>query len=266
MKKNSPGKSAFYNLIFLLFVFLLLFQGQASAQINIETLRKTELEDGFYLDLSTKVGILAGNSNARRLSGSFRPSYIQDPYNIFLVAQGARGDADNNLFENKGFVHLRAGRSITEIIGIEVFSQEEFNDFIALEERTLFGGGLRLSPFPPSGDDKKDSDFTLHLGVGMMWEAERYKGDDDTYLLRSTNYISGKWKIVERLLFSATTYYQVDTDRAADFRIIFDGSFVVDITERFKFTLNINYRYDNEPAKDVENYDLEITNGIAFLY
>jgi len=266
VKKTKNGRDTFFYLPLLLFAFLFLFQATAFAQINIETLRKTELKDGFHLDISTEIGILSGNSNARQFSGSIRPDYARDPYHLFLVAEGARADVDNNLYKNKGFVHVRGKRSFTDLVAIEAFNQEEFNDFINLQERTLFGGGVRLSPLASAADEKKDSDFTLHLGAGLMWEVERYKGDEDTYLLRSTNYLSGKWQIFERLLFSATTYYQVDTNRIADFRIISDGSFVIDITKKFKFALNINYRYDNEPAKDVKNYDLEINNGIAFLF
>ncbi len=261
-----PDKSIFYYISFLLFTFLFLFPCEASAQINIETLRKTGVDEGFHLDINTDVGILAGNSNARQLSGSVRPDYLSGAYHLFLVAEGSRGDTDNNLYKNKGFVHVRGQRSITELVAFEAFSQEEFNDFINLEERTLYGTGTRISPFSSSADEKNDSDFTLHLGAGLMWETERYKDDDDTYLLRSTNYLSGKWEIHERVLFSATTYYQVDTNYAADFRIIVDGSFVVDITERLKLTLNVNYRFDNKPPKDIKNFDIEITNGLAIFF
>jgi putative salt-induced outer membrane protein YdiY len=266
LKKNLPDKSTFFYLIFLSITFLFLFPCQAFAQINIETLRKTDQDEGFHLDIKTDVGILAGNSNARQLSGSIRPDYCKDVYHLFLIAEGSRGDADNNLYKNKGFVHVRGQRSITELVAFEAFSQEEFNDFINLEERTLYGAGTRISPFTSLADEKKDSDFTLHLGVGLMWETERYKDDDDTYLLRSTNYLSGKWEIHERLLFSATTYYQVDTNYAADFRIIVDGSFVVDITEKLKLTLSVNYRFDNKPPQDIKNFDIEITNGLAVFF
>lgn len=264
MKKNSPF--TLYHLFFLLIVLLFLFQGKASAQVNIETLRKTGLDKGFNLDIKTDVGILAGNSNARQLSGSVRPDYYKDLYHLFLIVEGARGDTDNNLYKNKGFIHGRGQRSITEIVALETFVQEEFNDFINLEERTLYGAGTRISPFAHSPDEKKNTDFTLHLGVGLMYEIERYKDDDDTYLLRSSNYLSGKWEIHERLLFSATTYYQVDTNYAADFRIIVDGSFVVDITEKLKLTLNVNYRFDNKPPEDIKNFDIEITNGLAIFF
>ncbi len=266
MKKITQGKTPFYYLPLLSFVFLFLFWENASAQINIETLRKTDMDEGFNLDIKTDVGILAGNSNARQLSGSVRPDYYKDIYHLFLIAEGSRGDTDNKLYKNKGFIHARGQGSITDIVALETFVQEEFNDFINLEERTLYGAGTRLSPFVSSSDEKKDTDFTLHLGVGLMYEIERYKDDDDTYLLRSTNYLSGKWEIHERLLFSATTYYQVDTNYAADFRIIVDGSFVVDITEKLKLTLSVNYRFDNKPPEDIKNFDIEIINGLAIFF
>ena len=268
MRKTENTLPLFFHISPLLIVFLLLFGGKSSAQVNIETLRKTDLEEGFHSHLSTKVGIIAGNSNARNLSGEFRTDYIKKPYHLFLVADGTRGDVDNELYQNKGFVHLRGQRSITEVYALEAFSQEESNEFILLEERTLFGGGVRLSPFALSSEKENKSDFTFHIGVGLMWEIERFKEDqkDDAQLLRSTNYLSGKWKIKDWLKFAATGYYQVDTSRVADFRILFDSSFGINITEDFMFTVNIDYRFDSEPPEDIKKYDLEITNGITFLF
>jgi hypothetical protein len=247
---------------------------KASAQINIETLRKSGLEDGLYCDLSTKIGLISGNTNARNLSGEFRTDYVNDLYHLFFIADGARADTDNNLYKNKGYLHLRGQRSFTNIIGIEVFSQEEFNEFILLKERTLFGSGMRLTPFSSSSEEKKDSDFALHIGAGLMWEIERYnkkrngnsKREEDKRLLRSTNYLSGKWEIHERLIFSATGYYQVDTSRAADFRVIVDGGFGFNITDKLLFNINVEYRFDNEPPHKVKNFDLEITNGLTYHF
>ena len=46
-----------------------------------------------------------------------------------------------------------------------------------------------------------------------MWELEELDapGDEDTRLLRSTNYVSGNWKLADRVYVQATGYFQVDT-------------------------------------------------------
>lgn len=253
-----------------LFIFFLLFSvGSVSAQVNIETLRKTDQEEGVHSHLSTKAGLISGNSEAFNLSGVFRTDFIKKPYHLFLVADGTRGEVDDKRYKNKGFVHLRGQRSFTEVYAFEAFTQEEYNELILLEERTLFGGGVRISPFAPSPEEENESDLTFHVGVGLMWEIERYEEDqedEDSRLLRSTNYLSGKWKINELIQFAGTGYYQVDTARASDFRLLFDGSFGINITKRFMFTVNIDYRFDNEPPEDIKRFDLEITNGITIHF
>lgn len=250
-------------------ICLILATKNAFAQVNIETLRKTKLDKGFHLNISTKFGILAGNSENSTISGNLRIDYLFDAYHLFLIANSARGKSDDELYQDKGFLHLRGVKKITGFYAVEAFAQEEFNDFILIKERNLFGGGIRLTPLPETSPKKGNSHFSSHIGIGLMQETERFNDgaqENDTHILRSTNYLSLKWEIKEWLLFSSTCYYQVDTTRLSDYRILFDGSLGFNLTDQLLFTVNCNYRYDNEPPNGLRNFDLDLTNGISYIF
>ncbi len=264
---SKPGTS--FHLSLLLIVCLFLWGGNASAQVNIETLRKADPTEGLHINIATKFGILAGNSENQTINGNVRTDYLFDRYHLLSIANWARGKSDDKLFQNKAFLHLRGVKTLTKTYAVEAFAQEEFNDFISIKERNLFGGGVRLTPFSPSPQEENDSDYAFHVGVGLMRENERFDEDTqekDTRILRSTNYLSLKWEIKEWLLFSTTCYYQVDTTRSADFRILANGSLGFNLTEKLLFTINYTYRYDNEPPQGLKNFDLALTNGISYLF
>ena len=132
----------------------------------------------------------------------------------------------------------------------------------------MFGGGVRFTPFSFSrNEDEPERSF--RFGVGLMHENERFTdetGEPHTSILRSTNYISFKWGVKERFVFSTTCYYQVDVTRISDFRIIADGSLGFNLTEQLLFTVNYTYRYDNEAPQGLKDFDLDITNGISYLF
>jgi len=251
----------------ILFTLPYFFINIASAQVNIERLRKTALDSGFQGNFSVKFGLLSGNSSVQTFTGELRLDYTKNPYHVFLISNAKRGKNDSRLFQNKGFIHLRAKRTITEFYSIETFAQEEFNDFTRLEERNLFGGGVRFKAFSIHAEKKKKVNLLVNVGVGFMWENENYKdGIEETNILRSSNYISVNWKVKERLRLAATGYYQTDVSRTADYRMLFNGSLGFNITKRLLFTINLNYRYDSEPVQKVKNFDAEITNGIKYLF
>lgn len=68
------------------------------------------------------------------------------------------------------------------LIGIDVFSQAEYNPFKALSIRQLNGAYARIEPL---------SDETLSIGLGCMMDYEKLsKGQSDGLVARGTSYVS----------------------------------------------------------------------------
>lgn len=237
------------------------------AQVNTESMRRVELGQGWHQLLTVSAGYISGNSNILNLRGLARTDYASNRYYTFLAVNYQRGVEDGDVFINKGFVHLRTMRSFTKKWKAEWFVQKEFNDFILLKSRELTGGGLRLEIVETDTAAAAKNFFRLNAGIGLMGEWEKYDGrEPDTRLLRSTNYLSFRWQWNELVTMTGTGYYQFDTRRISDYRILIESVLGVSITKHVAITATANFRYDRQPPDHVRRYDLDIQNGVSVIF
>lgn len=233
-------------------------------QVNTEKMRNNEADKGFQNTVGFGLGILSGNSEQYRISGNYRLDWLSTHYYSFLVINYERGKSSGEIFSDKGFVHARVTRDITDRWIAEFFGQKEFNKMISLEDRRLFGTGLR---FEIRKMDTEQSDrsqkLVIGLGSGLMYERENTTTPKDiNSLVRSTNYASINWQLPNRLSLTSTTYYQIAVRRASDFRILDESVLNFFINKTFSFNTSFVYRYDHEPPPDIKKYDTALTNGI----
>ncbi|MCH8290299.1 DUF481 domain-containing protein [Candidatus Poribacteria bacterium] len=247
--------------------------GFASAQVNIfnpETVRKMELDLGWYNSITLNLTSHSGNTDLLTLRAKLRSDYLVGKSHTFVMANFQQGKKDGKSFIDKGLIHLRSVQSVSQSVAVEAFVQKQFDDFILLQDRNLAGGGIRIVPLGQRAKSENGATFRLFIGVGAMWENEvindSQKGEIETDIVRSTNYISGAWQINEWLASTTTNYYQFNPKSYSDFRILFEGSIGFRLTKRLTFSMQLNFRYDNEPPTDVEKHDLEIINGFNYAF
>ena len=244
-------------------------------QVNTEAMRGISPTLGWSGALGGDFGLLAGNSQLLTVNSSMRIDHRSSWGHNFVAAklgQGKSGDAE---FNNKGFLHARSVKTISDRLFMEGFLQQEYDKSINLTNRQLAGGGVRLKTFTSAPDTASSHSLTLANGFGLMWEREVTNisgGADSTAvdqgLLRSTNYMVVNYKIDDRLALSATGYIQFDTRRPTrDYRALLESSVNVNITKHLILVITLNLRYDSEPPTGVaEPLDLSITNGLAFSF
>ena len=85
-------------------------------------------------------------------------------------------------------------------------------------------------------------------------------------LIRSTNYISWNINITENAFLNNTAYYQLSASDMNDFRLLYEGGLEFELSEKLSFTVELNYRYDNDPHGNLGNSYIEINNGIEFNF
>ena len=221
--------------------------GFASAQVNIfnpETMRQMELEPGWYNNVALNLTVHSGNTDLLTLKTRFRSDYLVGTYHTFVMANLQQGRKDGKSFIDKGLIHLRGVRSVSQIMAIETFVQKQFNDFILLQDRNLAGGGIRIAPLGGRAKSENDGAFKPYIGIGAMWENEvineSQAGQIETNILRSTNYVTGTWRIDERLTAAATSYYQFHPKSVSDFRILFEGNIGFRLTRKLAFNTRLN--------------------------
>ena len=255
---------------------LLLGSGPISAQVNTESLRKTIQETGLHFNLGGTLNMMDGNRNLLQTQVKTRLDLVQNWGHLFLVSNYKMSRKDETVFVNQGFAHLRFIKPLTSITSLEVFSQLEFNEFIRLNQRALLGAGVRLKHSRLVGENRSNT-LSMVLGLGFMLERENIDiGSDETSgdpvhgalaeLLRSSNYLVVAYAPLENVNIQSTTYYQVDTQRFQDYRLLSQSLVEVGLGKRLALTSELNIRYDSEAPGGVKPRDLEYTQGITFKF
>jgi len=266
-----------YKFTFVIAILLLLNTGLLQAQVNTESLRKSNQDAGSHVTLGADFAYMQGNSRIFRSRLKGRLDLISLHSHLFLVADQMVSSKDKSLFINKGFAHARLIKPFRNPVAGEAFAQQEYNEFIHLSSRSLIGAGLRVG-FPQREKAAQASDaFNMNLGLGLMLEREDIDAGADAafgdpvhgdlaQLLRSTNYLVLNFKANDTFRFLTTTYYQVDTRRLADFRVLSNSLVALKITKNLSLTMELDIRYDSEPPAEVDALDLEFTQGLSYSF
>ena len=229
-------------------------------------MRKEDSAEGFENTLGFEFGFEKSDQEVMEISGEYRIDYFSSQgFHSFLVLKYENGYekelSEKNTIVNKGFGHLRMTKDISSNLYIELFSQFGFNDFLLMKNRKLYGSGLRYKVI---SNDK----LNAFVGIGGMKEDEKYslKTENFKSLFRSTNYFTWSINISENAILNNTAYYQLDTSKPKDHRILYDGDLDIELNEKFTFTFTLNYRYDNDPHGTLGKTYIQVSNGIEFSF
>ena len=125
-------------------ICLFILSESARAQVNIETIQRTESKSGWYNNIALSLIYQSGNTDLLRFNSSIRSDYPVDRYHTFGIVSFQQEKQGGKLYTDKGFVHLRGARSINNHLSVEIFTQKQFNESILLKDRNLAGGGIRV--------------------------------------------------------------------------------------------------------------------------
>jgi len=236
-------------------------------QVNTEAMRSEDNSDSFTNQFNMVMGYEKANTEVLELAAEYRLDYVkQENFHSFMVINLENGyekenDIPKNIITNKGFAHLRITKDLFTNYQMEVFTQYEFNKFLLLNDRYLLGTGLRI------GLQESELSST-YIGIGLMVEKEIYdlESDHEKNLLRSTNYIKNNIVLSSNIDLSNTAYFQIATDDFNDYRILYDGGLVFHVNESFAFTIELNYRYDNDPQGNLGSGYIQVSNGMSFNF
>jgi hypothetical protein len=234
-------------------------------QVNTEKMRGHLLGADSPHKLGIKMGGFAGNTDVFTVKGDYQYQFSLEDFSGFLVFSLDKGTKNGQAFINKGFTHYRHLVALENDLVFEAFVQKEFDEFILLADRFLYGAGLRTKIM--SAESKRFGQNDIFIGVGLMQEYEEFtRLADDTSIFRSTNYVTWKWDPVSKLAIDVTAYYQVSFEDYEDFRLLMNMEMSVEILAEIKYVTTLNARYDNQPVDTVRKYDLEMTTGIAWEF
>ncbi|MCP4728420.1 MAG: DUF481 domain-containing protein [bacterium] len=249
----------------LILYFFFILSSAASAQVNTEKMRVDKDLAGFSGRISMSISLQTGNVEVLDTGCGLRLQYDADRHRTFLVGDMKFARNRSEEFKNRGFAHLRYNYMFRKSIRGEFFTQYEYNEFIRLFNRRLFGTGVRINLH--QSDNKG-----VYYGSSFMYEFEQIdikkdSGDDPEYsLLRWSNYLVFKWEPGERSALVNSLYIQPALEDFEDTRILDEFDLQTGITDKLVMILGIRFRYDSLPPTGVKKADMEIMNSISYTF
>ena len=226
----------FNNTKFLTFISFIIFSITLESQIiDIETSRKEDLI-GTKISLNLGFDGSSGTVDRTNYSIGTRFDFNNEVWNRFLIFNYSRREKDERVNEDNTFFHIRFAREITSLIATEFFIQTNEKPLEKIEERNLFGIGIRLSPL------KK-----LRLGVGVFDENEKRIDLDERNTVRINTYLNYLFNISENTSFNTLIYFQPDIEDLSEIRSLLRLGLRVKATDNFFININYEYIHDSSP-------------------
>jgi putative salt-induced outer membrane protein YdiY len=85
-------------------------------------------------------------------------------------------------------------------------------------------------------------------------------------VMRWSNYLNVRLNLTQQTSFIATIYVQPRLDAFGDIRVLHDATLAIAITEHLTLSTTLNLYYDSEPPDNIEDFDLELRNGIQVRF
>lgn len=241
----------------ILFVFTFILWSQASAFINVESLRQNH-KNGFFGSSNLKVSGASGSTEKIVNNFSTQNIYRADTNEFLFFLDHAYGEAFNEKNTDKGSLHVRYSRSLSKVSALEFYGQVEFNKFRALKLRRIFGTGLRFSIL-----DRENK--SLFAGGGAFFENEDLEAEPDEEATRGNFYLAYNFSPKNKVNLSSTLYYQPSLSYN-DFRLRSNTSLGFPIGAGFHFVVELKVAHDSAPPLEVEKTDVTYLTGINYSY
>ncbi|MFC2130058.1 DUF481 domain-containing protein [Bacteroidota bacterium] len=255
-------------IMFLLASILFLISVDSYSQVNTEQFKFHQDSKKLYGETSLDIDWEDGNSRDTEYTAGIGIAYSTSFLHNYLIGYLQYKEGQGTIYKNKGHLYIASEVLLSKIVNPEFFLQKNFHEFIKLKDRYLAGVHARTNILDIKSVSDSSSIFIINLAPGVMWEYELIDADPqyDTKLWRSTNYFNIYWKLHEKMSLYTTTYYQVAFEDLNDYRLLNDFIMEFSITDNLFLSINLHYRYDNEPPPGLLDHDIEIIQGIKYKF
>ena len=235
---------------------------QAQTIVNTETLL-AQVDSGWAATFGVVGDLSYGNSRVTDLSTDGSVGYTKGEMTYRLAGSWARLAEDGNAIQENRFAQLRVNREFgASQWQAFAFVQTASNNILLMQERTLFGAGIRKRAI--EGDDG-----WLDIGWGPFLEREVYVSateEPQSDLVRSSVTLTTEWQVSDKLEWRNTLYLQSDFSEWADTRVFFESAANMAISERLSFEFDLIYRRDNKPHGGLNAVDVGTAFGLRWTF
>ncbi len=228
------------SILLLLFFFSYYLQAQL---VNIESKRMhtdslrfvlnadmlfnyTDNNGAYILQIRSNVGAQLKSKNLKSI--------------YFLIGNINLIRSRNEDFQNAYFVHARYNYKISKLLRVESFLQNQNNKKLTINERNLFGLGLRFKLFSTTNTQ-------AYLGNAYMYETEKISSTDQKlYNHRNSSYISLNQSFKKiSLNITGTLYFQPLYSNISNHRVLSQFKADLPLTKKISFSALYNHSVIN---------------------
>ena len=238
----------------------------ASAIVNLDKLHLNDKQSGFNGGVSFGLSGASGHSERFRVKSAANLQWNRKDSLYYTSFNYGYGESNGVEDQNKGFLHIRKIKSLSDSLAWELFSQVEHNKFARLNLRALLGGGSRFS-LSNSGEKN-----ITHIGVGGFYSVEDLTNSSST----TDNGVESVWRaniyLLERITLNnnisifETLYFQPSFEALDDFRILNILGLKSKFTEQFSLSLTFEITHDSAPPQGVEKTDLNYVTSVEYSF
>ena len=250
---------------YVLIVLCLLFTYPVQAIVNMDNVHFKQQQEGVSGSIEFQASSSSGNTRGSNVSFDNQVQWNSQQYINLLVLGYEYGETNDTRTLNKSFIHARHVYHFAESMDLEFFTQAEENEFTRLKYRGLLGGGIRA----PFADYES---HTAYLGLGGFREVEKTNasdgnGEGDVSRTGRWNiYLMSRYKVVDRVKFSNTIYWQPRMADSSDRRALFISRLNIMTTRQFSVQFSFESVYDSQPPAGVEKKDSRLKTGIVYSF
>ncbi len=255
----------------LLLTFFFAISPWAKSQVNTERYFQDYNTKGYMFSNAFGLNFAAGNTQYLELSNTFRGDYNGDRDDYMLIAEYTYKTSKGVKAANRGFLHVRSFQQLgdQEFFKIEEYAQLEFNEFLLLSSRFLFGGGFRFDPVALADSASRGRNIVKsYIGTGLFYEFERYSTDPklNFHKLRWSSYLSLVWAVNSKTGINLVNYYQPTPSDFSNFRYFSTLSLSTLLTGKLYYDLSFTYFNRSKPVGGKKPVDLEARNTFRIKF
>jgi hypothetical protein len=247
----------------------LMFSTAADAQI-INTLRGFEdSEPGWSGNIAGSIALAEGNTDYFEFELDGKLQYQTTRHRFRAIGLHMHRTASGVEIAEARLGHLRHNYRLWQSISTVAFVQGQYNPFLRLESRTLFGAGLRFDFF-------EREIWKAAGGIAIMHETERLTDDlavaptdevqESTSRYRYSLFLTLYGTTIKGTKIDLWGFYQPIVDDLKDARSSAAASLRVDIVGELYLLVSYVVRYDSSPPEGVEDLDYLLRSGLSWEF
>lgn len=242
---------------------VLVMVGPIWGQVFSIDLPSYSLNPGWNTQLSLNGNFQSGNTVLSDFSWGVREDWVATGNRYSLELNHDYGTNSGQLYSDNQQLLFRNVRYVNSFLGWEGFISTEYDQIKLLADRTMVGGGVRLTVL---GVQDSQVSTNMTYGLGFLNESDTLSDSSNSQAYRLVNYISLLWNLTPTVQLNATVRSLLNTADFGDHRAHFVGIVSVQLLGNISLNSQLNLDYDSRPPVGVLKLDSQFTQGVTWKF